>query len=191
MVRLQALENDADASAAVTDGFERRDNVDRPRAVLPAIRSTDPLRALLTANWLASCGGLFRSAMITQDYFDGVTPYFEWTLIAFKIAATNRVLLLNSPTYRLHDSPQSLSKSEAYRLSEPEVLRKILGMELPEDVRSALRHRLGRSYHSLSTYCLQQHRLREAWRFHARSMFQPGGWRYASFTARLLAAWAH
>ena len=50
-----------------------------------AYAATDPLRALVIENWLASCGGLFRSDRVSIDYFDGVTRHYEWTFLAYSL----------------------------------------------------------------------------------------------------------
>ena len=185
-LRLQGLEGNSAAAVCATDGYDFTDGRDRIRNVIFPETQQDPLRGLLRANWLASCGGLFRSDLVPERFFDPVTKYFEWTLLAYKLAASRRLILLDTPTYRLYESSESLSRSEAYRLAEPEVLKQICLLDLPKDVQFALRQRVSRAYHSLSSYFLRDGRLREAWGFHARSLFQPSGWQYLSFTARLI-----
>lgn len=189
-LRLQALEGDLTAAVCATDGYNFVDGSDHLIETIYPETLEDPLRGLLKANWLASCSGLYRSDLVPARFFDGVTKYYEWTLLAYKLAVSQRVLLLNTPTYRLYVSSGSLSRSEAYRLAEPEVLKKICLLDLPTDVQRALRQRVGRAYHSLSSHFLREGRLREAWRFHARSLIQPDGWRYIPYTAHLLKVWA-
>ena len=185
-LRLQVLDGDLTAALCATDGYDFVDGCDHLRETVYPETLEDPLRGLLKANWLASCGGLYRSDLVPARFFDGVTKYYEWTLLAYKLAASQRVLLLNTPTYRLYESPGSLSRSEAYRLAEPDVLKQTCLLDLPKDVRRALRKRVARAYHSLSSYYLREDRLRDAWGFHALSLFQPSGWQYLSFTARLI-----
>ena len=189
-LRLNALEGDPEAAACATDGYDFTDGIDQIRETISPEAQQDPLRGLLRGNWLASCGGLFRSHLVPESFFDGVTQYFEWTLLAYKLASSRRVVLLNTPTYRLYASAGSLSRSENYRLAEPEVLKKICLLDLPSDVRRAVRQRVGRAYHSLSGHFFRKGQLHDAWGFHARSLLQPDGWRYASYTARLLKFWA-
>lgn len=188
-VRLHALDGNAGAAVCATDGYDFVDGADRLRETVFSKSKADPLRELLLVNWLASCGGLFRSDLVPEGFFDGETCYFEWTLLAYKLALSRRVLLLTTPTYRLHPSTGSLSRSEAYRLAEPAVLKKIEGLDLPRDVKHAIRQRLSAAYHSLSAYFYRQRRLQDAWRFHARSLLLPQGWRYTAYTARLLKFW--
>lgn len=188
-LRLDMLERYTQAVVCATDGYDHLDGVDRLRETVSPNATKDPLRGLLQANWLASCGGLYRTDLVPVSYFDGETKYYEWTLLAYKLAASSQVLLLETPTYRLHVSSGSLSRSEAYRLAEPEVLKKICSMDLPADVRSALRRRIGNAYHGLAGYFLRSGRTRDAWRFHFHSLTQAGGWRYAPYTAKLLKFW--
>jgi glycosyltransferase involved in cell wall biosynthesis len=185
-VRLQVLEGNLQAAACATDGYEYSDGKDRLRETVFPEFYLDPLRGLLHANWLASCGALFRSDLVPVEFFDGVTRYFEWTLLAYKLAVSRQVALVNTPTYRLHVSSGSLSRSDAYRLAEPEVLKKISLMNLPNDVRRAVRRRIGAAYHSLSGHFYREGQMRQAWEFHVHSLLQSGGWRYAPYTARLL-----
>lgn len=71
---------------------------------IDAIRR-DPLLALSVENWLVSCGSLFRSCSVSAEYFDGKTAYFEWTLLAYKLASTLKMAFVDVPTFRIHDSP--------------------------------------------------------------------------------------
>lgn len=188
-VRLRTLEDNVDVAACATDGYEIVDGTDYIRETISAASQQDPLRGLLIGNWLASCGGLFRSDLVPEHFFDGETRYFEWTLLAYKLALSRRVLLLTTPTYRLYPSKGSVSRSEAYRLAEPEVLKKIGLLDLPNDVKCAIRKRVGGAYHSISGHLHRDGRLLEAWGFHVRSLLQPEGWRYVPYTAHLLKFW--
>jgi hypothetical protein len=185
-MRLAALRENANAAAAVTDGYYVENGREEPRGVATLEAAKDPLRALPVRNWLASCGGLFRSELVTTEFFDGVTRYLEWTVIAYKIALRYPVVLLPAPGYRIHSLPESLSKSDAYLDALPFVLGAIAGLALPVDVRNAVLRRRGEAYHSISSRSLRERRLGEAWRAHLRSLGAPGGTRYLTYTARLL-----
>ena len=185
-LRLRALEGNVHAAVCATDGYRHADGVDRLIETVYPESPHDPLRGLLRANWLASCAGLFRTDLVPETLFDGVTRYYEWTLLAYKLAISRQVVLLPSPTYRLHVSSGSLSRSDAYRLAEPEVLKKIYHLNLPNDQKRAIAQRIGAAYHALSGHFHRQGQPRKAWEFHMRSLLRPSGWRYASYTARLL-----
>jgi Glycosyl transferase family 2 len=185
-VRLRALEGNLRAAVCATDGYIQADGADRLIETIYPESPDDPLRGLLRANWLASCAGLFRTDLVPESLFDGVTRYYEWTLLAYKLAISRQVVLLPLPTYRLHVSSGSLSRSDAYRLAEPEVLKKIYLLNLPNDMKRAIGQRIGAAYHTLSGHFHRLGQPRKAWEFHMRSLLQPSGWRYASYTARLL-----
>lgn len=185
-VRLQPLEDDSTAAVCSTDGYHFIDGRDHIRGVISPETQQDPLRGLLGANWLASCSGLFRSDRVEESFFDGVTKYFEWTLLAYKLAASRRIVLLNTPTYRLYESSDSLSRSEAYLLAEPGFIEKIIALDLPQDVREALAKRVSRAHHAISSYHLRRGDIQSAWIAHLRSLGQPGGLRYLTYTLKLL-----
>lgn len=185
-IRLHALAHHPEAAAAVTDGLYAERGREEPRGVATVEAGRDPLRALLRQNWLASCGGLFRSDMLGADFFDDVTAYFEWTYVAFKVASRFPVAIVPRPGYRIHSEPGSLSKSPAYRNAEPAALGAIADLDLPRDVRHALLSRRGDAFHSLSSYHLRRGERGPAWRAHAASLLHPGGARYLTYTFRVL-----
>lgn len=184
--RLQPLLVDETVGYVASNGYRCIGNQDVQDITNIEAVQRDPLCALIRENWLASCGGLYRSVSVTEDYFDGRTRYFEWTLLAFKLASTLKMVFVDAPTYRIHDSPSSLSKSEAYREAEVGVLNQILALELPANVKSGLRIKLGKAYHSLSNYYRQEGELKRAWSYHLTSLRYPEGLRYLTYTRRLL-----
>lgn len=184
-LRLAALQADSALDALVTNGYLRGGDADS-RVVDDPMAATDPLRALLRTNWLASCAGLFRAATITPDYFDGQTRFFEWTLLAYRLAVTRHVRFVDVPTYRIHASARSASKSRPYREALPVVLRAIARLELPADVRRAVRRKIGRAEHDLAASCLREGEWAQAARHHVRSVLAPGGLRFVLYSRKLL-----
>jgi glycosyltransferase involved in cell wall biosynthesis len=185
-LRLRALGENPAVAAAVTDGLYEEGGREEPRDVATIEAGRDPLRALTRKNWLASCGATFRSSLVTVDFFDNLTHYFEWTVIAYRIASRFPVALVPELGYRIHSLPGSLSKSEAYRMAEPEALEAIAKLPLPADVRNAVLRRRADAYHSISSYFLGAGRPGRAWRAHLASLAHPGGARYLTYTIRLL-----
>jgi glycosyltransferase involved in cell wall biosynthesis len=184
--RLTRLEADATLDFVATQGLRMIDGADKPFLPSTAAAHLDPLRALANYNWLASCGGLFRSRSVSLDCFDGRSRYLEWTLLAYKLASTCRMAFIDTPTFRIHDSPGSLSKSPAYREGEIEVLKLVLGLELPGDVKSFVRVKLGKAHHGLSDFYRLQHRKSASWRHHLASLRYSGGWRFIPYTRKIL-----
>lgn len=184
--RLQPLLSDEAIDYVVSNGYSCIEGRDRQAVInVEAVRN-DPLRALLKENWLASCGGLYRSSRVSTGYFDGKTRYLEWTLLAYKLASTRKMVFVDEPTYRIHDSLGSLSKSEAFREAEIGVLAQILTLDLPADIKVGLRVKIGRAYHSLSNHYRRQGDFRRAWRCHLASLRHPEGFRYLTYSRRLL-----
>lgn len=184
--RLQPMLDDPGVDFVVTNGYHRVGGQDASAVTDVAAVLANPLRALLRENWLASCGGLFRSERISAEYFDGRTKYYEWTLLAYKLAASRRMVFVDAATYRINDSPGSLSKSVAFREAEIAVLRQIMDLGLPPDVIRGLRAKMGRAYHGLSNYHRQEGHPRLAWRYHLASLGFPEGYRFLAYSRRLL-----
>jgi glycosyltransferase involved in cell wall biosynthesis len=159
----------------------------------PHIRSTagiesDPMGALLRANWLASCGGLFRSARVTEDFFDPTIRFYEWTMVAVQILIRGgRIRFLDVPTYRVNQSDDSLSRTDAYYGAEPAFLERLLALDLAEEHRRVLRQKHRASLHDVADRELRAGNLGAAWRYHLRSLAAAGGVRHLKYTLRLIA----
>lgn len=189
-LRLAPMLADPTVDAVATNGYTNVAGVDRVRHEHPDRAAADPLRALVGENWLASCGGLYRSASVPLELFDGVTRWYEWTVLGFKLASSCKVRYLPALTFRVHDSPRSLSKSREFRVAEPQVLEMVARLpDLPPDVREALRRKIGRAHHGLSSMYLASGERGLALRHHLRSVAAPGGLAYVAYTRKLLPFW--
>jgi glycosyltransferase involved in cell wall biosynthesis len=188
VTRLRPLIEDDDLDLTVTPGLRCVDGVDRPVLVelTPEAVNRDALAALSVENWLASCGGLYRTASIGLDHFDGVTKYYEWTYLAHRLALDKKLLYVAEPTFRINDTSDSLSKSVGYRLSELEFLHKLLDLPLPRRARTAIRRKIGGAHHRMSDYCRQQGWPARAWQHHFSSLLYPGGWKYVTYSRHLM-----
>jgi glycosyltransferase involved in cell wall biosynthesis len=180
--RVDALESHR-ADFAVSNGLN---TAGRPLIADVRTIEKDPLRALLVQNWLASCGGLYRSASVSAGCFDGLLKYFEWTILAFHLlAAGKKVCFVDRVTFRLSDTDGSESKQRS-----PEAVRNaVMAVEyvfarVPAEVRAGLSWKRAAAYHDASTQYLSDGRLAESWRMHLSSMFR-GGWRYFPYTRHL------
>lgn len=185
-MRLQPLLVDDATGYVVSNGYSCMDGRDEQAIANVEAVQNDPMRALLKENWLASCGGLYRSSSVSSEYFDGKTRYLEWTLLAYKLTSSMSMVFVDKPTYRIHDSPESLSKSEAFREAEIGVLNQILALDLPADIKNGLRIKMGHAYHSLSNFYRRKGDLKRAWRCHLASLRCPEGYRYLIYSRRLL-----
>lgn len=187
VTRAEPMMRDRGIGFVASNGYIHRGDHDRLMVSDPGIVSADPMKALLNVNWLASCGGLFRTDRVSIDYFDGTTLYFEWTLLAFRLAASMKMAFVGSPTFRVYDTSGSRSKSPGYRWAEVDVLKEVARLDLPKEIRRGVMRKLGKAYHNLSDHCRQSGEAASAWRFHVASLFYPGGASYLGYTRRLLA----
>src|SRR5262249_24461870 len=146
---------------------------------------SEPLQALLRRNWLASCGAAFRSATVTLDYFDGETRYCEWTLLAFRLAMNLSLKFLDVPTFRIHATPHSLSKSTRCLTDEIVAIDKMLAIKPPVSLLPVLTRLRCAALHAVADFHREQGNYRLAWKFHLDSIRHPHGWKHLLFTRKL------
>jgi glycosyltransferase involved in cell wall biosynthesis len=187
--RVEVLDAASGADVVVTSGFVERSgrreiNIGDFRRI-----QADPLRMLLVQHWLPPCAGLFRTRAVTTEFFEHIPRYREWTYLALRLALGLRISFAARPTFvhRL-DTPGSLSKSKAYCLGGPPAIGRMLHLDLPTDVRAALRARLAGDLHGAATCELDDGNHGAAWRWHFKSLAQPSGWRYLPYARHLLMA---
>ena len=107
--RLQILDSFPEADFVVSNGLRNSHGVDKLALTFDQHTFTDPLGALFSSNWLASCGGLFRTSSVSTDLFENIPSYLEWTWLAFHLISTNKkVAFLDEPTFRIHETPDSV-----------------------------------------------------------------------------------
>ncbi|WP_334064103.1 glycosyltransferase family A protein [Alteromonas genovensis] len=115
-----------------------------------------PLRSLLNknGNWLASCAGLYRADSFDADFFKECVPYAEWTFFAYKAALTYSIGFVDEKTYAINFTENSLSGSIKYLIGQHKVLKRILALPLPLDVRHAIELRRSDAAHYVSDEAL-------------------------------------
>lgn len=190
-LRVRALERRPDYSVVVTNGYRHDGATSTPNVPLGegAAVSADPLRALLRRNWLLPGSWLCRSDAVHASLFEGMPRYLECTWLAMRFATEHRMLWLDEPTvvYRV-GSPAAESLSAEYLGGQMDALRRLLALRLPDDVRRELRRRVAAAYHDASRARLHAGALGDAWRLHARSLAERGGWRFVPYTRHLARA---
>ena len=103
---------DGRLDVVASNGYRHSNGTDVPAFERLGEVQQDPLKALMTENWLASCGGLFRTESVGPEFFEDMHYPMEWTWLAFRLAvAQMRIGVIDEPTYRIFDSPVSASKS--------------------------------------------------------------------------------
>ena len=146
-----------------------------------------PLHALFRENWLASCGFLFRSSSVDVHYFENFHAYAEWTWMAFQLARDGKtVAAVNQPTFRIHDTAGSASKTPQYSDAIETLHQKMLDSQLPADIARLVHQHISAHLHMKAEQLWRSGQLRQAWAVHLRSLSHPGGLRYLAFSRHLL-----
>lgn len=167
--RLAVMQADPTIDCVATNGY-RQSSTKRTLAIAHVERvQADPLDALNTACWLASCGGLFRASSIDQQFFDPELSHIEWTALAFKIAAARRVAFLDEPTFIIHKTPQSLSGSLRYKQGVAKSLDALKSLPLPPGPRAKLLRKIAAAHLVAADSYAAQGDTRHAWDHFRRS----------------------
>lgn len=184
--RVAPLLEDEDVDFVATNGYLNVDGNERIAYAPSARIEQEPLEELLRANWMQPCGNLFRSATVTEEHFDGKTKYYEWTLLAFRLSMRHKLRFLNVPTYRKHDTPDSLYKSAGVTVNAVAVLDMMAAMNTKASLRGTLARLRGAALHAISDFHRGAGNYGKAWEFHLESLVHPHGWRYLPYTRHLL-----
>lgn len=178
------------ADVVITNGY--RHACGRDRMFHDAIESVpaSPLAKLFEHNWLASCNALYRSSSIGREYFANYHPFLEWTWMAFQLATSDvRIVALAEATFRNYDTPNSLSKSDAYFDADLALYRRMLARNTPPEITRLIQRRVAAALHNRSLRELARGNRAKAITFHLRSLFRPGGLQYLAYSRRLLPGW--
>lgn len=185
-IRLEAM-SDPSVEVVATNGYidtgyERKINYENF-----CQNPEDPALALVKNPWLSSAGGLYRSDRIGPDALEDLPDYLEITKFAFRLALGYNIVRIDLPTYIVHKGCRgSASGSRKYREALPPVLKSMEAMTERKDLKRLLRIRRSRALHSCSEASLKERSLIHAWNFHLKSLVLDGGWRYLSYTRRLI-----
>jgi len=186
LTRVSRLEEDASIDVLVTNGYDVSNGEQALRVKDPAIVNRDPLTALMDYNWLASCGGMFRLATVTNEYFKKPIKYYEWTTIAFRVSGELNVVFVDTPTYCVNDTSVSLSKSAGYIIASESIIRMMLASDKSQKIRKTLNSKLSSVLHTMADFYRHNNNLTSAWYYHIKSLFFIGGYRYLAYTRKLL-----
>jgi len=185
-LRLSELRKSPQTAVVVTNGYRNRKGLDEPCYKSLADIPTRPLLALMEIPWLNSANAMYRSAAVGIDYFENSHPYAEWTWLAFSLAMHEKQFAaIDTPTFRINDTSDSLSKSQAYDQAYESLFERMLAERPPVRVVNKIRQKMGSMYHQYADRLLNEGDRVGALRWHVRSLAQPSGFRYLSFTRRL------
>jgi glycosyltransferase involved in cell wall biosynthesis len=185
--RITALSAVPHASLVASNGYRCLAGQDHIAMRHLAAAPADPLLAVFKENWLASCGGMFRTKDLPVDVFVDIARYLEWTWLAFRIAsAGHRIITIDDPGFRIHDTEGSESKSEFFLLSQTHVFEQMLRATSRPDISTILKARICSVWHDVSNHYLGKGENRRAWKAHLCSLRHISGWRFCSYTRHLL-----
>lgn len=128
-----------------------------------------PLLGLAKGNWLASCGGLYRTASVCENYFSDIPKYFEWTWLAIRLSLDKKIVFLDMPTFVVNDTSGSLSKTDAYDLEEFDFIYRVMReLPVPEDFKRSLKKKLAGKYIGFANRYLSNGQRLKALRYYFR-----------------------
>lgn len=186
--RLYALVSDRYACVVVFNGyfFNGQDMLLVDNAFYQSILGSIEL-SFLDKNWFPSPAALYRKDKLDLSLFDMSHQYFELTYIFFKLIEEKyKLVFINQVAYRcFQDSFVSASKSEAYRLAYPEMLRIFINMNVSNDIKNKLKRRYVISLNSLSNYYLNKNNIKKSIYFHIKCLLA-GGVEFIPYTRKLI-----
>lgn len=186
-LRLAPMRSNEKLDFVVTNGYRCIDGNDTVCFSGLDHVASSPFEALFKENWLASCGSLFRSDRVGAEYFEDPHAFVEWTWLAFKLCMDKKLIgVVDAPTFRVHDTPASASKSTDYCAAMHPLYQRMLASQPPRFIASIIRSRIGSLLHSESDSFRKQGKFLEAWGAHLKSLCYPRGWRYLAFSRHLL-----
>jgi hypothetical protein len=188
--RVEALENDRQCDAVVTNGIRRGRDGDALHFVESASTiAADPVRAMFRHNWLLPGGWLCRTDSVGVELFKDIPHFRECTYLGLQFASRLRLKFLDCPTVIYHtDTPDSETKTEAYQLGVADATRRMLTLDLPPDVRHAIQRMFGSACLGNAEHYLLENDVRMAWRWYRESLRGPGAWRRSVFARQFVMA---
>ena len=188
--RLHYMEIHSDADVLVTPG-QRCDSQGCVARVPARFDDVDPLASLFDCNWLASCGAIYRRSRVSPEYFASMPRYLEWTYLAFRLIRERSVhFCMNDPEahFTIFETRGSESQTLDYFSSMPDNIARMHDQSLPSAIQRLIAEKLARALHEAATRHADAGRLKDAWRYHFRSLREHHGIRYLPFTRHLIAA---
>jgi hypothetical protein len=188
--RLTPMRTDPSVAAVVGNGLIERDGRESVALSQMKLHRISPLLGLAQENWLPSaCAAMFRTEIVRAEYFDHDERWLEWTALAFRLAADERkIVFLDDLTFRIADTPDSLSKSAGYARGAPIVLRHLLDIPMPYPVYRVWLRKYGATLHGSAEFHRSRGEIGLAWKAHLGSLLQPGGAHYLLYGRKLLRA---
>lgn len=183
--RVKLLQENLDCVMAVSHGYREMGGQRTASAYNLTRAKANPYGELAANNWMTSCGALFRSSLVPAETFAEIPHHHEWTYLAYKLLGLGPFCVVDEPSYVIHDTPNSLSKTSVYAEAHAAVLREVLKLSLPPNAIRTAKERLSKAEHELASNALVRGLRGKAISHHLRSLLLPGGLRYLTFTRHL------
>lgn len=188
--KLAVLEADSSADLVVTNGFLHLEGKDILFYSNMENVANEPLESLFVENWLNSGNALYRSDTVGVKFFKNYHPFGEWTWLAFQLLMAGKSLAsVDFPTFRLYDTAESLSKTDAYNMAYFALFKRMLAANPPVLIKKVVGQKIGAAYHTEASRNLAAGKKFKAIKNHFSSLFYPGGFHYLLFGRKLLPGW--
>lgn len=177
-IRYDKISSNSQYDVVVTNGYKNSEYIDRPIIKDMEFTRENPMMALTQYNWLASCSALFRSKRVQIELFYELPKYFEWTILALRLAMNYKIVFIDEITYRINSTLKSLSKSEEYILNEMEIINTIINMPIPIKYRKIFKKKLTKAAHNISEYYRERKDYRNAIKYYLFTIKNSDGYQY-------------
>ena len=184
--RIALMEATPAADFVVTNFYFERNGERRLACDDIGIYAAEPAHSIFEFAWCSSVNTLFRTASVDADFFRPKVPQMEWTALGIRLARERRAVFSNRATGIYVDTPDSASKRSRHTESMIALMRSLRHDDLPHKTRRLIERKYVGGYHLLAQAALQSGRPLAAWRYHLHSLARPQGWRYLTFTRKLL-----
>jgi len=179
-IRLNIMQHKPDTDVVITSGFISNGNKKIINIVGFSEIQSNPLQILMKTNWLLPGSALFRTDTVTQDFFEGMPKFLEWTYLAVRLSLSTKISFVNTPTL-VHYTHHSFSiwNSKECIINQPAALEQILQLELPNEIKHYFKMALAAANYNKFRIYLKDHDYRFAWSLIKKCVKSKDGWIFA------------
>lgn len=185
--RLSLMTSDERPDVVVTNIYVERDGRRSLMSERFAAHGAEPRHSIFELGWLNADNNLFRSSTVGPAYFADCEKFMEWTQIAIRLAKDRKIAFSDRPTAVYHDTSNSASKNDDYLEAQATLMASLPRDDFQKKTVRLIDRKRAAALNTLSFKAVLKGQWRRAWSFHLRSLLVPGGWRYLSYTRKLLA----
>ncbi|MFC1871278.1 glycosyltransferase [Chloroflexota bacterium] len=165
-IRLNIMQHKPDTDVVITSGFISNGN----KAIINIVDfsevQSNPLQMLVKTTWLLPGSALFKTDTVTQDFFEGMPKFLEWTYLAVRLSSSTKISFVNTPTI-VHYTHYSFSiwNSKECKINRSNALKEIMRLELPNEIKHHFEMVLAVANYRTFIIYLKDHEYRFAWSF--------------------------